>query len=139
MHQLDYRYRPCNFVEILPRLDEHLRRPKAKARRHEAVRLADGRDAGSLQLQIPDTRRPRPGPSYCCVSLRGQREAGLLIDAARGGKDAVRPQRDRLVAGLTREADAFVDEPRAEAEAARLRIDQQQPQARDARSCPSPA
>src|SRR6266852_3505190 len=29
-HQLDYRYRPCNFVEILPRLDEHLRRGKAK-------------------------------------------------------------------------------------------------------------
>ena len=30
VHQLDYRYRPCNFVELLPRLDEHLRRPKAK-------------------------------------------------------------------------------------------------------------
>jgi len=30
VHQLDYRYRPCNFVEILPRLDEHLRREKAK-------------------------------------------------------------------------------------------------------------
>ncbi|MFL5050668.1 MAG: molybdenum cofactor biosynthesis protein B [Xanthobacteraceae bacterium] len=30
VHQLDYRYRPCNFVEIIPRLDEHLRRPKAK-------------------------------------------------------------------------------------------------------------
>jgi molybdenum cofactor biosynthesis protein B len=30
MHQLDYRYRPCNFVEIMPRLDEHLRRSKAK-------------------------------------------------------------------------------------------------------------
>jgi molybdenum cofactor biosynthesis protein B len=29
-HQLDYRTRPCNFVEIIPRLDEHLRRPKAK-------------------------------------------------------------------------------------------------------------
>jgi molybdenum cofactor biosynthesis protein B len=28
VHQLDYRYRPCNFVEILPRLDEHLRRVK---------------------------------------------------------------------------------------------------------------
>jgi molybdopterin adenylyltransferase len=27
--QLDYRTRPCNFVEIMPRLDEHLRRPKA--------------------------------------------------------------------------------------------------------------
>ena len=26
--QLDYRTRPCNFVEILPRLDEHLRRQK---------------------------------------------------------------------------------------------------------------
>ena len=25
-YQLDYRHRPCNFVEILPRLDEHLRR-----------------------------------------------------------------------------------------------------------------
>ena len=32
VHQLDYRYRPCNFVEILPRLDEHLKRGKAKAR-----------------------------------------------------------------------------------------------------------
>ena len=28
--QLDYRTRPCNFVEIMPRLDEHLRRAKAK-------------------------------------------------------------------------------------------------------------
>src|SRR5919202_1727411 len=26
--QLDYRTRPCNFVEIMPRLDEHLRRQK---------------------------------------------------------------------------------------------------------------
>jgi len=30
VHQLDYRYRPCNFVEIMPRLDEHLRRPKIR-------------------------------------------------------------------------------------------------------------
>ena len=30
VHQLDYRYGPCNFVEIMPRLDEHLRRQKAK-------------------------------------------------------------------------------------------------------------
>ena len=30
VHQLDYRFRPCNFVELMPRLDEHLRRPKAK-------------------------------------------------------------------------------------------------------------
>lgn len=26
LQQLDYRHRPCNFVEIMPRLDEHLRR-----------------------------------------------------------------------------------------------------------------
>jgi molybdenum cofactor biosynthesis protein B len=35
VHQLDYRYRPCNFVEILPRLDEHLRRGKARTRSGE--------------------------------------------------------------------------------------------------------
>jgi molybdenum cofactor biosynthesis protein B len=28
VHQLDYRHMPCNFVEIMPRLDEHLRRKK---------------------------------------------------------------------------------------------------------------
>ncbi|MCG6121128.1 MAG: molybdenum cofactor biosynthesis protein B [Microvirga sp.] len=27
--QLDYRHRPCNFVEIMPRLDEHMKRGKA--------------------------------------------------------------------------------------------------------------
>jgi molybdenum cofactor biosynthesis protein B len=29
-YQLDYRFGPCNFVEIMPRLDEHLRRAKAQ-------------------------------------------------------------------------------------------------------------
>lgn len=29
-YQLDYRHRPCNFVEIMPRLDEHLRRNTGK-------------------------------------------------------------------------------------------------------------
>jgi molybdenum cofactor biosynthesis protein B len=29
--QLDYRTRPCNFVEIMPRLDEHLKRGKAQS------------------------------------------------------------------------------------------------------------
>ena len=28
--QLDYRHRPCNFIEIMPRLDEHLKRGKAR-------------------------------------------------------------------------------------------------------------
>jgi molybdenum cofactor biosynthesis protein B len=30
VHQFDLRHRPCNFVEILPRLNEHLKRAKAK-------------------------------------------------------------------------------------------------------------
>jgi molybdenum cofactor biosynthesis protein B len=30
-NQLDYRHRPCNFVEIIPRLDEHLKRGKLQA------------------------------------------------------------------------------------------------------------
>ena len=30
LSQLDYRTRPCNFVEIMPRLDEQLRRAKAQ-------------------------------------------------------------------------------------------------------------
>lgn len=32
-NQLDYRFMPCNFVEIMPRLDEHLKRTKLKAGR----------------------------------------------------------------------------------------------------------
>jgi molybdopterin adenylyltransferase len=28
VHQLDYRHNPCNFIEIMPRLDEHMRRTK---------------------------------------------------------------------------------------------------------------
>lgn len=31
VHQLDIRHKPCNFVEILPRLDEHLKRGKLRA------------------------------------------------------------------------------------------------------------
>jgi len=30
VHQFDLRHRPCNFVEIMPRLDEHLKRSKLK-------------------------------------------------------------------------------------------------------------
>jgi len=32
VHQLDYRTRPCNFVEIMPRLDEHLKRGKVQTK-----------------------------------------------------------------------------------------------------------
>jgi len=55
-------------------------------------------------------------------------ESGLLIQAARGIQVALRPKRDLRVAGLPREPDAFVDEPSADAQSARLRLDQQQPE-----------
>jgi molybdenum cofactor biosynthesis protein B len=32
VHQLDFRHKPCNFVEIMPRLDEHLKRKKLQGR-----------------------------------------------------------------------------------------------------------
>jgi molybdopterin adenylyltransferase len=28
VHQLDYRHHPCNFIEIMPRLEEHMQRKK---------------------------------------------------------------------------------------------------------------
>ena len=38
--QFDYRQAPCNFVEIMPRLDEHLKRDKAKSKRSKPVAAA---------------------------------------------------------------------------------------------------
>jgi molybdenum cofactor biosynthesis protein B len=35
--QLDYRHRPCNFVEIMPRLDEQLQRGRHDRRKPEAM------------------------------------------------------------------------------------------------------
>ena len=64
----------------------------------------------TLQLQIPILRHHVLAPAFVRLAAR-QREAGLLIDVARGGEDAVRPQRDLLVAGLAREADAFLGQP----------------------------
>src|SRR5262249_15581703 len=56
LHQLDYRYRPCNFVEILPRLDEHLRRSKAEgATDYCGVSL---KDAGYARLKRMPATRP---------------------------------------------------------------------------------
>ena len=47
VHQLDYRYRPCNFVEIMPRLDEHLRRPKAQGATAVSIALRSRRHHGA--------------------------------------------------------------------------------------------
>ena len=37
--QFDYRQEPCNFVEIMPRLDEHLKRDKAKPAKKRSARV----------------------------------------------------------------------------------------------------
>jgi len=156
LHQLDYRYRPCNFVEILPRLDEHLRREKARGataslrlilRSATKLRLSKdgaapwfetrsfgalltmrprGAIARSSHLQIPELRHDVLPPRMPRLARR-EAEARLLINMPRAHKHAVRPQRDRLVAGLARKAHAFVDEMRAHAQPARFRIDQQKP------------
>jgi molybdenum cofactor biosynthesis protein B len=39
--QFDYRQDPCNFVEIMPRLDEHLKRPKLQGQRKSRTRSPD--------------------------------------------------------------------------------------------------
>src|SRR5260370_66996 len=63
--------------------------------------------------------------------LVDQAEAGGLVDAPGGAQHAVGPQRELPVAGVPREAHALVHEARADAEPARLRLDQQQPQLGD--------
>jgi molybdenum cofactor biosynthesis protein B len=37
--QFDYRQDPCNFVEIMPRLDEHLKRDKARPAKKRSARV----------------------------------------------------------------------------------------------------
>ena len=39
--QFDYRQAPCNFVEIMPRLDEHLKRGKLKSAKRRKRVAAD--------------------------------------------------------------------------------------------------
>src|SRR5215470_2301521 len=63
--------------------------------------------------------------------LGGELEARLLVDAARGMKDVVGPERHALIAGEAREAQALLHQAPADAEAPRLGLHQQQAQLRD--------
>src|SRR2546421_506180 len=58
-------------------------------------------------------------------------EAGLRVDLAGGDEHAVGPERDLAIAGLPREAHAFCDQSCADPQAARLRMDDQEPQLAD--------
>src|ERR1700719_1132152 len=54
--------------------------------------------------------------------------ARSLVDAPRGHEDTIGPERDLPVARLAREALALGDGARADAEAARRRLDEQEPE-----------
>src|SRR6516162_6202807 len=58
-------------------------------------------------------------------------EAGALVDAAGGGEHALGPERDLAVARIARKAQSLLDQPGADAEPARLGLDQQEAQPRD--------
>src|SRR2546426_4750697 len=54
-----------------------------------------------------------------------------LVDATRRDEDVVRPKGELAISRCARETDALVDESRANAEAARLRLDEQEAKFRD--------
>ncbi len=63
--QLDYRHRPCNFVEIMPRLDEHLKRGKPAPLKAGSRAMAAARRTGAAALclaehDVPAQQIPRP-------------------------------------------------------------------------------
>ena len=62
--------------------------------------------------------------------LVDQLEAGRLVDPARGTEHVVGPQDDVLVPRLPGEPEALVDEPMSDAEPARPRLDEEQPELR---------
>src|SRR5207237_760111 len=61
---------------------------------------------------------------------RGEPEARPLVDVARGQEQGLRPEDHLAVAGAAGEAEALADQPRAEARAARARLDQEQAELR---------
>src|SRR5256885_9606570 len=59
-----------------------------------------------------------------------------LVDATRRDEDVVRPKGELAISRCARETDALVDESRANAEAARLRLDEQEAKFRDGLGLP---
>src|SRR3954467_12201745 len=62
---------------------------------------------------------------------RHEAETGRLVDAARGVQRFLRPEHDLAVPARPRECHAFGHELLAESEAARSRLDDEQPELRD--------
>src|SRR6185369_17229355 len=86
----------------------------------------------SLQRQLPGLADQVVAEAVVALA-GGQHIAFLAIEVARGAQHVVGPEPDAAVARLAREAAAFGDQPRTDAEPACARLDEQQAQLRDTR------
>src|SRR5262249_33197806 len=73
-------------------------------------RLGLRRNPALSQLEVPRLGDETFSAEAVVRLFCGKREAGLLVEMARGEELALGPQRDLAVASLPRKADAFVDE-----------------------------
>src|SRR5690606_1235963 len=90
-------------------------------------------EAGRLSASLRPKRQPPVLPHEILAEgmmwlLLHQPEAGRLVDAPRRGENVVSPKDQRVVSRVAGEADAFANEAPADAEAARLGFDVQEPQ-----------
>ena len=117
-----------------------LRRDHAAARRASAPAQGQGRDGVSAPA-VGRASQSYSAKSQCSLTTswpqllralaRRQREAGALVDVRAAVSTLCVHSVIAAVAALAREANAFVGQPRADAEPARRRLDQQQPQPGD--------
>src|SRR5262249_33678342 len=109
-----------------------------RARRSLARRPAARRPAARRprsQLELPELA-DEVVPEAPVPLLVDEAEPSALLDRAGGVKDVVGPEDDLAAAGAAGEGDAFLDEALADAEAARLGIDDQEPKLRHRRRFP---
>src|SRR5215467_2719714 len=84
----------------------------------------------SAQLQIPGFVDEVLAEAVVFLVM-GPPETRILVEPARRGELTVRPQRHLAIARVPREPNALVHQTAADAETARARIDDQQPQPGD--------
>src|SRR5262245_63430650 len=112
-----------------------LRRDHAAPRRASAPRQSQGRDSVDSGLLLAELQLPRLADELFSEGVvrlvLDELEAHALVDAAGGGEHPLGPERDLAVARLACKAQSFLDQAGADAEAARLGLDQEEAQPRD--------
>src|SRR6266404_3962433 len=103
----------------------HRRSTSFRARRYASPR----NDAQQLQFQLPGLAEEIDAKTMVLLLLDAAK-SGALINSARGEEDALGPERDRCIAGLSCEMDALLGERAPDAKPSRLFLHQQQPQFR---------